>query len=156
MRIGRGLIRRHMDHHGQVVAAESALLAHGNLTAAQLFVWRAEEVDVDGQIRHLMEGRGGQEADGAAGRMAAAVADFRQGVVFGKEGDAQARLFDAVSHGLISCRLAAEAFRHSHAGCPASCYVVGAGMEFLAGDFRVIGDCIIEGKGLRGQCLYVL
>lgn len=54
MGIGIGPGRRHMDHDGEIIVLEDALVAHDDLAAAQFFVRCADEVDVDRQILQIL------------------------------------------------------------------------------------------------------
>ena len=50
MGIGIGLGRRYVDHDRQVIVMENAVLTHDDLAAAQFFIRRTDEIDVDGKV----------------------------------------------------------------------------------------------------------
>ena len=122
-----------MDHDGEIVILEDALVAHDDLAAAQFFVRRPDEVDVDRQIGQIFQSSRCQETHSTVGRMAAAVTDAGQGIVFGQESHLEDRLISPMGNGAEGRGLTGELFFHFHAQGTAQIDIMLAGMVFFAG-----------------------
>ena len=124
--------RRNVNHDGEIVILEDALVTHDDFAAAKFFIRRTDEVDIDRQVSEILQSRSSQETHGSISRMAATVADAGQGIVFRQKGHLKNRFIGAMGDSTESRRLTGKLFFHFHAQGTAQIDVMLAGMVFFA------------------------